>query len=32
MLACRMPFDLHDLRLFTNVVEAGTITAGAAAS
>ncbi|MGI4778030.1 MAG: LysR substrate-binding domain-containing protein [Janthinobacterium lividum] len=27
-----MPFDLLDLRLFTNVVEAGTITAGAAAS
>lgn len=27
-----MPFDLTDLRLFTNVVEAGTITAGAAAS
>lgn len=32
MLACCMPFDLHDLRLFMNVVEAGTITAGAAAS
>jgi len=27
-----MSFDLIDLRLFTNVVEAGTITAGAAAS
>lgn len=27
-----MPFDLTDLRLFANVVEAGTITAGAAAS
>jgi len=27
-----MAFDLTDLRLFTNVVEAGTITAGAAAS